>query len=176
MDADMIKMHPAYDRTTYDSDIALIRTSKKVIFTDYIQPICLPSSKRDHAALRVNTTGIISGWGKRKASKKEGARRLHETVVPIVSQAQCIASHPKYIVTANMFCAGNKNSSLGDACQGDSGGPFSVNNPARATPSVTRHVLLGVVSWGDGCGQYGKYGVYTRLTNFVDWIMNQLIN
>lgn len=171
----MITMHPAFDTTTYDSDIALIRTANKVIFTDYIQPICLPSIQSDFQLLQANTTGVISGWGSRK-QYRNAAKRLHEANVPIVSQAKCIASHlPKYIVTANMFCAGQKNSSLGDACQGDSGGPFSVDNPETATPSVTRHVLLGVISWGDGCGSYGKYGVYTRLTNFVDWIISQIL-
>ncbi|KAK3731505.1 hypothetical protein QZH41_008533 [Actinostola sp. cb2023] len=175
IDADMIQIHPNFDLTIYDSDIALIRMSKKVIFTDYIQPICLPSSASDFSLVSVNHTGTISGWGSRKEGRRP-AIRLHETTIPIVDQASCTASHrPKYIVTANMFCAGYKNSSIGDACQGDSGGPFSVNNPDPSTPLQARHVLMGVVSWGDGCGQYGKYGVYTRLTNFVEWVMKLII-
>jgi secreted trypsin-like serine protease len=173
MDGDIIKIHPYYRFESYDSDIALIRTSSKVIFTDYIQPICLPSKEQDFRLIKVNTTGVISGWGSRKQSKKS-ARRLHEADVPIVSTASCRASHPTYIITPNMFCAGKKKSSLGDACQGDSGGPFSVNSPLPTKPKASRHVLLGVISWGDGCGKYGKYGVYTRVTHFVDWIMNEI--
>jgi len=30
--------------------------------------------------------------------------------------------------------------------------------------------LFGVTSFGDGCGVKGKYGVYARVANFVDWI------
>ncbi|XP_018587609.1 coagulation factor X isoform X2 [Scleropages formosus] len=50
-----------------------------------------------------------------------------------------------------------------DACSGDSGGPFV---------SYYRDTwyLTGVVSWGEGCGTKGKYGVYTRLENFLSWI------
>ncbi|XP_031563420.1 uncharacterized protein LOC116298966 isoform X2 [Actinia tenebrosa] len=175
MNADMIKIHPNYNAMdrTYDSDIALVRTSKKVIFTDYIQPICLPTKEQDFQLMRVNTSGVISGWGSRKVFR-DSARRLYEAGVPIVSTSACKASHPAYIITPNMFCAGQKNSSLGDACQGDSGGPFSVNSPLPSKRNVKRHVLLGVISWGDGCGHYGKYGVYTRVTNFVDWIMNEI--
>lgn len=175
MEADMIKIHPNYNamHRTYDSDIALVRTSKRVIFTDYIQPICLPSKEQDFQLISINTSGVISGWGSRKQFRNS-AHRLHEANVPIVSTAACKISHPAYIITPNMFCAGQKNSSLGDACQGDSGGPFSVNSPLPSKPNIKRHVLLGVISWGDGCGHYGKYGVYTRVTNFVDWIMNEI--
>lgn len=66
------------------------------------------------------------------------------------------------VITDNMFCAGYLDVSM-DACSGDSGGPFVVNY--RGT-----WFLTGVVSWGEKCAARGKYGVYSRLGNFLTWI------
>jgi secreted trypsin-like serine protease len=66
------------------------------------------------------------------------------------------------VITDNMFCAGYMEAAR-DACSGDSGGPLVVHY--RGTT-----FLLGVVSWGEKCADKGKYGVYTRLANFLSWI------
>jgi secreted trypsin-like serine protease len=63
--------------------------------------------------------------------------------------------------TPSMMCAIGPGM---DTCEGDSGGPLVLSD---AEP-----VLVGVVSWGDGCGRSDAPGVYTRIDskNFRDWV------
>ncbi|KAH8022997.1 hypothetical protein HPB51_009601 [Rhipicephalus microplus] len=47
--------------------------------------------------------------------------------------------------------------------KGDSGGPAMQMHEDRV-------VLAGIVSWGEGCGRKGLPGVYTRVSQYLDWI------
>lgn len=46
-----------------------------------------------------------------------------------------------------------------DSCQGDSGGP-----------AVCDGVLVGIVSWGKGCGREKSPGVYVDVSKITNWI------
>jgi len=63
------------------------------------------------------------------------------------------------IVSNDTLCAGYESNSHKDACLGDSGGPLVVGN-----------TLMGIVSWGIGCGREGIPGMYTNVANYVAWI------
>lgn len=47
--------------------------------------------------------------------------------------------------------------------QGDSGGPMVIQEEQS-------WVLAGVISWGIGCAEANQPGVYTRISEFRDWI------
>ncbi|GAB9475679.1 hypothetical protein Gpo141_00012764 [Globisporangium polare] len=62
-----------------------------------------------------------------------------------------------------MLCAGGVTNK--DSCQGDSGGPLIINKSGT-------DALVGVVSWGEGCGETKKPGVYARVSGALKWIQS----
>jgi len=60
------------------------------------------------------------------------------------------------------LCAGSEEANK-DACDEDSGGPLLYIDG-------NRHVLIGLVSWGDGCGIANMPGVYARVSKGMYWI------
>ena len=98
------------------------------------------------------TTARIIGWG----STSEGgpiSSNLLEAGVPLIADADCSSAYPLDFDVSTMVCAYD---GTHDACQGDSGGPLMV-------PDGAGYVLAGITSWGEGCAQPDKPGVYTRL-------------
>jgi trypsin len=142
--------HPNY--TDLDWDYALIRLDGESKF----QPIALSSA--DPAAGSDVTT---AGWGYVRENNFSLPRNLRKVTVPVVDRAQCNVSY-KNKISERMICAGLEQGGK-DSCQGDSGGPlFSGQGADR--------VLLGVVSWGEGCARAKKYGVYSNVSAVTDWI------
>jgi len=108
---------------------------------------------------------VVSGWG-RLSAEGEQPTVLHHVTVPFVSQKRCTDSYGSTI-TDNMLCAGNVKDGGVDSCQGDSGGPLTWQDPNGKIK------VMGVVSFGIGCGQKGYPGVYAKVTAQLDWINQQ---
>ncbi|XP_069566559.1 coagulation factor VII [Brachyistius frenatus] len=157
-------VHPHFHSFTFDSDIALLRLAAPVLRGPTAAPACLPDPHLSKHLLREETRGTVTGWG---ATQHLGhsSRFLRKVTLPVVGYKDCTAT-TEQVITDNMFCAGYLQTSM-DACSGDSGGPFVVNY--RGT-----WFLTGVVSWGEKCAARGKYGVYTRLGNFLNWIRDTM--
>uniref|UniRef100_A0AAY4EBS0 Vitamin K-dependent protein C n=1 Tax=Denticeps clupeoides TaxID=299321 RepID=A0AAY4EBS0_9TELE len=154
--------HPDYDPVTVDNDIALLRLSSPAPFTQYILPACLPSPNLAEGVLHLNgTSTIVTGWGKDNETAVRYSSALHYIWIPLVDRATC-ASLMTNNVSSNVLCAGVVGRQV-DACEGDSGGPMMVKY--RDT-----WFLIGLVSWGEGCGQKNKVGIYTKVSNYRDWI------
>ncbi|XP_025234274.1 trypsin-1-like isoform X1 [Theropithecus gelada] len=156
INAAKIIRHPSYNRNTLDNDILLIKLSSPAVINARVSTISLPT-----APPAAGAKALISGWGNTLSSGADYPDELQCLEAPVLTQAKCEASYPGRI-TSNMFCAGFLEGGK-DSCQGDSGGPV-----------VSKGQLQGVVSWGDGCAQKNKPGVYTKVYNYLTWIKNTI--
>ncbi|XP_027428841.1 anionic trypsin [Zalophus californianus] len=152
IDSSKVIRHPSYNSWTLDNDIMLIKLSSPAVLNTQVSTISLPSARAS-----AGTYCLISGWGNTLSSGTNHPELLQCLDAPLLSQTQCETSYPGKI-TKNMLCAGFLEGGK-DSCQGDSGGPV-----------VCKGELQGIVSWGYGCAQKNKPGVYTRVYNYVDWI------
>lgn len=154
--------HSQYDSFGYENDIALLALKTPANFT----PISRVGAEQEG----LNTPGVtavVTGWGH---TQEDGmiSLMLMEVAVDIVSNDQCNATESyDGRVTPRMICAGFAEGGK-DACQGDSGGPKVVSDGSGG------YLLSGVVSWGHGCAQPKKYGVYTRVSAFENWIADHM--
>ncbi|XP_039082575.1 coagulation factor VII isoform X2 [Hyaena hyaena] len=157
--------HTGYIPRKTNHDIALLRLRTPVAFTDHVVPLCLPErafSERTLAFIRFST---VSGWGL-LLDRGVTALQLMAIDVPRLMTQDCQEQSRRKAgspaVTENMFCAGYLDGSK-DACKGDSGGP-------HATKFQGTWYLTGVVSWGEGCAAEGHFGVYTRVSQYTEWL------
>ncbi len=150
-------MHERWDKISHNFDIAIIH-----VMSD-LNGKAIRGVDPDEKEIQEGQLITVTGWGALSWHHSSGTNDLQVMSVPYVSRTVCNApaSYNRRI-TENMFCAGKKEGGS-DACQGDSGGPATTQNLAGAE-------LIGVVSWGEGCGFPKKYGVYTRVSQFSFWV------
>uniref|UniRef100_A0A8C3DTG4 Uncharacterized protein n=1 Tax=Corvus moneduloides TaxID=1196302 RepID=A0A8C3DTG4_CORMO len=55
-----IIVHPQYDQSISDYDIALLEMETPVLFSELVQPVCLPSTSR---VFLYGTVCYVTGWG-----------------------------------------------------------------------------------------------------------------
>ncbi|XP_037135015.1 transmembrane protease serine 9-like isoform X2 [Syngnathus acus] len=151
----VIILHPLFDSLIFNNDIALLRLSSAVTFTNYIRPVCLAA---DGSVFNTGTKTWVTGWG----DMQEGD--LQEVQVPIVGNRQC-----KCLLGVDldsMICAGFLEGGK-DTCLGDSGGPM-------VTEQDSIWIQSGIISFGFGCAQPNQPGVYTRVSSYQSWINSRI--
>ncbi|KOV77928.1 MULTISPECIES: serine protease [unclassified Streptomyces] len=148
-----IRLNPAYDVTTNSGDFAVLGLAGPLP-----QSAVVAMAGAGDPAYAPGTQAMVSGWGDTTGGGAY-AHRLHAARVRVLPDEMCARAFPggpdgTYRATT-MLCAGEAGGGP-DACQGDSGGPL-----------VAGGRLIGLVSWGSGCGQPGLPGVYTRVSEIV---------
>lgn len=166
-------IHPDFDITTYNNDIALVKVDQPFNLQSTfsrVGVVCLEPS------LEVLPYDIatICGFGSRAFHEKTRTH-LYETDIAIIDQRVCNRSFSG-MITDNMICAGGMIANKRDACSGDSGGPLVMDVVTDSDDgSSQEHVsLVGVVSFGNDCALKNYPGIYTRVSNYYDWILEQI--
>ncbi|XP_072349656.1 trypsin-4-like isoform X1 [Scyliorhinus torazame] len=153
-----ISNHEQYNHSTFDNDISMLQVKTPIIFSGDQMPVLLPLSDSFH--IKAWAPCFVIGWGTTQHERRPLI--LQEVEVELIDWHSCL----KWIVglTRNMLCAGFEEGGR-DACQGDSGGPLMCQGMNSET-----WIQIGIVSWGNGCGESHSPGVYTLISNYIKWL------
>jgi hypothetical protein len=114
--------------------------------------------------------GLVLGFGYSFAESRDASTnsssQLREVTVPYVNPARCSARYGEKVTDAQI-CAGFERGGA-DACRGFSGAPL------LAFTSHGCPYVVGIVSWGEECGRARGYGVYSRVSSYIDWIKSNV--
>eukprot|EP00058_Branchiostoma_floridae_P019880 XP_002605370.1 hypothetical protein BRAFLDRAFT_74194 [Branchiostoma floridae] len=111
-----------------------------------------------------NSYCFTTGWGETYFGGPQ-PDRLQELKMALIPTAVCngIISYDSGRLTDGMICAGHWEGGA-DACSGDSGGPLV------CAGADNRWYVIGITSWGDGCADRYKPGVFTKVSSFISWM------
>ncbi|KAJ8735673.1 hypothetical protein PYW07_007293 [Mythimna separata] len=156
-----VVLHPKYAPRGFRNDIALLRVDPVPLHAR-LRPACLPPPRAQPPAGHHCT---VVGWGQLYEHERVFPDTLQEVELPVISTSECRRRTrllPLYRVTDDMFCAGYERGGR-DACLGDSGGPLMCQESDK-------WYVYGVTSNGYGCARANRPGVYTKVSNYIDWI------
>ncbi|XP_055912002.1 trypsin beta-like [Eupeodes corollae] len=147
--------HENFNLETMNNDVAILRLRGP------LQGQNIKTIKLTNRTVAVGEQVEITGFGYTNENITNNSNVLREVLVNVISQKECKKAYQgANNVTEGMFCATVKGGKK-DACQGDSGGPV-----------VSKNELVGVVSWGIGCGRPEYPGVFANVKYFRSWIDN----
>ncbi|XP_026198922.1 granzyme A-like isoform X2 [Anabas testudineus] len=143
--------HPYFDAKKKSNDLMLLKLDKPAKQTKTVGLLNLGKSVKDPKA---GTVCVVAGWGTINNSDEQMSDVLMSVKVTVVDRKKC--NSPKrynHLITSDMICAGSDGKNRADSCQGDSGGPL-----------LCKGALVGVTSFGRGCGDINFPGVYAFLS------------
>jgi len=141
--------HPQFiQNNLFANDIALLKVDTPFVMSQFVKPVCLPSSMIDLTAMTITAMGwgsVTGAMGSSATIMQEADLRIMPALMPINETIQ--------------FSAGAGPSTT--TCFGDSGGPLVVMLNGKATQ-------VGIVSFGSNPCSPPSY--YSRVSTYVPWI------
>ncbi|KAJ0173208.1 hypothetical protein K1T71_011384 [Dendrolimus kikuchii] len=162
--------HDAYDPNTLKNDIIVLTLQKKVVYNNYIRPVCLWNEDQTDLDQIVKKRGVVAGWGGNEFGEA-GRGKPRKASLPVVSWDTCKASREEFhkLTSATTLCAGDRNGT--GPCNGDSGGGLYMKERGDK-----RWKIRGVVSVSlhSDDGEYAcnvqQYIVFTDTAKYLSWI------
>lgn len=180
----------------FDYDFAIIQLKSSVTFGSRAAPACLPLGRfkgeklaGQHATaigwerkpeggeglIALNQNATMSFW-ERPTKGEEKVSALNSEVVPILTNEECNAdfynatdsiTYKTRPITNSMICAEQPLARV-DTCRRDSGGgPLTYDYNDKT-------YVVGVLSYGLGCGKSELPSVYSRVSQVRGWISQQM--
>lgn len=139
-------VHPGYRSPPQGDDVAVLLLDRPV-------PYRTVRLETEHDAYRAGVPATVFGWG---YTSEDGPSSpvLRSADVPLIADSDCAATYREFD-SQEMVCAGDPSGGV-DACYGDSGGPL-----------IAAGRLIGITSWGSGCGRERAPGVFVRMASYA---------
>lgn len=152
-------VHPNFNCNNLKNDIAIIEVDREVNSI----PVRLPCNHLKEHCYNYGSLVKVLGYGKDcEVSSQKHLENMKEVDLKIVPIEE--SRYHRSLITGDMFLAANNiGGKIVDACTGDSGGPC-------LKLILGNWVMVGIVSWGSGCGKKNLPGVYTKVLSFHGWI------
>ena len=156
-----------------NNDIALLKFTECVTFSERIRPACLPfalpadgSNFDPTPELFPSTVTEVFGWGRTETGAFSDS--LKQAFVKTVADDQCAAFYDMPSLPPGIICADEV---TGNTCQGDSGGFMG----RRDSEVDNRYVQYGITIFGSptGCTAGDPHG-FTEVSDFKTWILAKL--
>ncbi|XP_031785763.1 serine protease easter [Nasonia vitripennis] len=149
-------------------DIALLRLVEEIQFTDFVKPICLPFKNPDPQRY------YTSGWSKNLLA--EGTNLKYMSYLTLANPTKCANQYKSEGINLSEYqvCAGIQPTEK--ACIGDLGGPMmGIEERPNQQKRVTAFGVLSLTHPPqDSCQNDGWPGIYTKVGEYVPWIISQL--
>ncbi|XP_034235760.1 phenoloxidase-activating factor 2-like [Thrips palmi] len=169
-----ITIHPKFDKSELFYNVALLMLNEPMPSNRHIASACLPQATDNFE----NKHCIVTGWGQDAATAANADGPLSDVLkavnLEVLPHHECDAKLKRtplgmaYQLHGSFICAGGEEKK--DACEGDGGSPLV----CPTNESGSRYAVVGLVSWGIGCGIKDRPGVYTNVPFLRDWINEEL--
>jgi secreted trypsin-like serine protease len=191
--------HAQFQYDNFNNDIALLELQDSAA-SGTTATIALATTQSEATLAGVGKKVIAAGWG--ETETKDLPQELRHVEMDVLDSGMCntniinfrkanvltswakvaqvqfaltdgvikqvrtmVETNAGKVVNDNMICSGRPRTTR-DTCAGDNGGPLF------AKGADGKFTLIGITSWGEGCGQSDKglYGIYTRASRYSAWV------